>query len=309
MASPIKSSCKSCSSSHLPVATSERISEPLDLNTSNNEVVQGHSPCFLIILQQQILDKGGAEPVPHLGECLGELSLLNIPTSVLINCLKHPLPLVDVRKQGSELMDVDGARLVLVEHVDHHPACLLTEVAPVAIDQSLLQLLCINLPTPILVNSSEPLSNLRVHLLLLRGSTVTLVLGGWSSRIALLVVLRLCAITRLLWWRGSSISRLRLWGWGSSITRLLLGGWSSSITRVGTTSRITLLLRWWSSPISLAWRGSWLPRSWGSWIALRWGSRVALLWGCSTSRVWLSRSSWSRSPCPRICCSRVARHL
>ena len=39
--------------------------------------------------------------------------------------------------------------------------------------------------------------------MLLRGSTVTLVLGGWSTRIALLVVLRLCSVTRLLWRRGS----------------------------------------------------------------------------------------------------------
>ena len=158
---------------------SERISQPLDLNTGHNKVVQGHLSCSLIILQQQILqtkglksihmtrpdlNKGGAEPISHLCECLAEFSLLNESTPVLVNCLKHSLPLVDVGKQSSKLMDVDGARLVLVEHVDHHPACLLAEVAPVPINQSLLQFLCINLSTPVLVHSLEPLSNLRVHL-------------------------------------------------------------------------------------------------------------------------------------------------
>ena len=34
---------------------SEGVSEPLDLNTGNDEIVQGHPPCFLIILQQKIL--------------------------------------------------------------------------------------------------------------------------------------------------------------------------------------------------------------------------------------------------------------
>ena len=61
-------------------------------------------------------------------------------------------------------MDVDGPRLVLIKHIDHHPARLLTEVAHVPVDQGTLQLLCINLSTPVLVHSLEPLSNLRVHL-------------------------------------------------------------------------------------------------------------------------------------------------
>ena len=45
----------SSDSLNMKLVPSKRISEPLDLNTGNNEVVEGHSPCFLIILQQQIL--------------------------------------------------------------------------------------------------------------------------------------------------------------------------------------------------------------------------------------------------------------
>ena len=44
---------------NLKLVPSKRISEPLDLNTGNDEVVEGHSPCFLIILQQQILQTKG----------------------------------------------------------------------------------------------------------------------------------------------------------------------------------------------------------------------------------------------------------
>ena len=49
----------SSDSLNMKLVPSKRISEPLDLNTGNNEVVEGHSPCFLVILQQQILQTKG----------------------------------------------------------------------------------------------------------------------------------------------------------------------------------------------------------------------------------------------------------
>merc|ERR1719507_1898462 len=212
---------KSCASSHVPVATSERVSEPLDLNTGNDEIVQSHPPGFLVIFQQQILDKCGTEPISHLSESLSEFCHFYESTPILVNCLKHPFPLIDVREEGTKLMDVDRPRLVLIKHIDHHPARLLTEVAHVPVDQRTLQLLCINLSTPVLVHSLEPLSNLRAHLLMLRRGSSRVALLRSSSRISLL-----CC------W-APSITLLWLWGWGSSISRLLLmWGWGSSITRI-----------------------------------------------------------------------------
>ena len=54
---------------------SERISEPLDLNTRHNEVVQGHLPCPLIILQQQILQTNGLKSMYMSGKVLPEQRL------------------------------------------------------------------------------------------------------------------------------------------------------------------------------------------------------------------------------------------
>ena len=155
---------KSCTPSHLSISASKGICKSLYLNTGYYEVIQSHSLGLLIILQQHVLDKGGAEPVSHLSQSLCELSLLNKPASVLVNGFKHPLPLVDVREESPELLDVDGPRLVLVEHVDHHPARLLAEVAPVPIDQSSLQFLGVYLTTSVCVNCLKPLGDLRVDL-------------------------------------------------------------------------------------------------------------------------------------------------
>lgn len=48
---------------------------------------------------------------------LGKLPLLNVAGSVWVNPLEKPLPVVDVLEEWAELVDVDVARPVKVEHV------------------------------------------------------------------------------------------------------------------------------------------------------------------------------------------------
>ena len=91
------------------------------------------------------LNKSLAEPVAHLVEGLAELLGVDEAAPVPVDALEQPLPLVDVLEERPELCQVDLAALVLVEHVDHHPARLLGEVRPVSIHQGLLELLGVNL--------------------------------------------------------------------------------------------------------------------------------------------------------------------
>ena len=51
---------------------SERISQPLDLNTGHNEVVKGHLPCFLIILHKQVLQTKGLKSINMTSKALPE---------------------------------------------------------------------------------------------------------------------------------------------------------------------------------------------------------------------------------------------
>merc|ERR1719425_155515 len=156
---------------HLGVTAAERVSQPLDLYRHNDEIIQCQLSFPWVKFCQEILYELRREPVAHLLECLGELSLVYLPTPVTIIPLKHRLPLVYVLEQLPEFVDVDGACQVTVKHVYHHLAGLLAELAHVPISQSLAQLLSINLSTVILIHCLEPLSNLGIRLLC-RGTSI-----------------------------------------------------------------------------------------------------------------------------------------
>merc|ERR1719427_2558857 len=162
---------------HLGVTAAEGISQPFDLNRHNDEIIQCQLSFPWIKFCQEILYELRREPVAHLLEGLGELSLVYLPTPVTIIPLKHGLPLVYILEQLPEFVDVDGASQVAIKHVYHHLAGLLAELTHVSISQGPAQLLCINLSTVILINCLKPLSNLGIHLLC-RGTSV---LTWWSS--------------------------------------------------------------------------------------------------------------------------------
>ena len=51
---------------HLTITHPERICESFDLYTAHNEIVEGQPFVLGVILGQDVLHKGGAEPVAHL---------------------------------------------------------------------------------------------------------------------------------------------------------------------------------------------------------------------------------------------------
>lgn len=53
---------------HFSISHPERVGQPLDLNTADDEVVQGQFPVLGIVLGQDVLHEGGAESVAHLLE-------------------------------------------------------------------------------------------------------------------------------------------------------------------------------------------------------------------------------------------------
>ena len=59
-------------------------------------------------------------------------------------------------EQLLELLDVDGAAPVGVEHADHHLAGVLAELAHVAVDERLLELQGADLATAVPIHGGEP---------------------------------------------------------------------------------------------------------------------------------------------------------
>ena len=69
---------------------------------------------------------------------------------ILVKILKHPLPVINVVEQLPELVDIDGAGPVGVEHVDHQATRLLAEHRHVPVSQGLAELYGVNMATIIL---------------------------------------------------------------------------------------------------------------------------------------------------------------
>jgi len=183
---------------HLGVPLAERVGQSLDLDLSHDKVVQADHALARAVFGNQVVDKGRAEPEAHLFDGGGELSHVELAAFLDVVALVGGLPLLDKGEQGPELVDVNLAGFISVEHVNHHPAGLLAEVGVVPVHQGLLQLSSLDLTAAIGVNSVEPLHHLGVHgcgwcpwITLRGGSWITLgrsaglgVAGGRSSRIS-----------------------------------------------------------------------------------------------------------------------------
>ena len=61
--------------------------------------------------------------------CL-EFLLVDGPGLVSVVALEGGLPVVDILPQRPKFLEVNGARLVSVEHADHQPDCLWVEGSP-----------------------------------------------------------------------------------------------------------------------------------------------------------------------------------
>ena len=90
--------------SHLPVSGSEAVSQSLDLDADDDEVVQGELPGPRLVLGQHVLDECWCESVAHLVESLCKFCLLNVATSVSVDAFKQGFPLIDVIEQTGELL-------------------------------------------------------------------------------------------------------------------------------------------------------------------------------------------------------------
>ena len=66
-------------------------------------------------------------PITHTLKSCHKILLGKSPFLVLVKILEHSLPVVNVIEQLPELVDINGACPVCVEHIDHHPTRLLAE--------------------------------------------------------------------------------------------------------------------------------------------------------------------------------------
>ena len=89
-------------------------------------------------------------PISHTLKSCHKILLGKSPFLVLVKILEHSLPVVNVIEQLAELVDVNGAGPICVEHVDHHPARLLAEHGHVAVSKGQAKLFGVNLATVIL---------------------------------------------------------------------------------------------------------------------------------------------------------------
>jgi len=126
---------------HLAVSNSEGICEPLDLNAADNEVVQSHPLRLGVVFGQNVLDESWSEAISHLLEGSCQFCLFNSSGPVRVVTFEHAFPLINTVKECVEFVQIYGARIVGVVHIDHHPARFLAEVTPVAVDQRPLEFL------------------------------------------------------------------------------------------------------------------------------------------------------------------------
>ena len=121
----------------LHVPPLKRLSESPQLSQDHDEIIQVQSPAPGVILYQDILqniksvsiyidlvsdlDKCRWEVVTQLPQSLSELSTVNRAGAIPVISLEHSPPLLNVIEQTDELIDVDGATVVVVKHTDQHP--------------------------------------------------------------------------------------------------------------------------------------------------------------------------------------------
>lgn len=148
----------------LRVLHSERIRKALQHHASLNEGVEFNGLLTRSVkFAHQQFRKLRRQSVTKSGKRLMEFLRVDISGLVLIKSLEAFFPLLNVVIQLLELLYVDGARAISIEHRDHQATRLFIKGAPVGIDESGLELSCANLAGAVLVNGHEHLLHLGVH--------------------------------------------------------------------------------------------------------------------------------------------------
>ena len=84
------------------------IGQSLNLDIGDNKVVQAQSVCLGVKFSQEILNKISGKSVSTLLECSSEFSMFDVSTTILIQTFECCFPLIDVGKQLTKFVNVDG---------------------------------------------------------------------------------------------------------------------------------------------------------------------------------------------------------
>ena len=99
----------------------EHIGHALQGDAALHKQIEAHVPVpALLIRAVEDADEGAAQAVPERDEGLGVLVEGDVAAAVLVEAVEEPAPGGEEGPQPAELVEVDRARLVDVEHADHH---------------------------------------------------------------------------------------------------------------------------------------------------------------------------------------------
>ena len=114
----------------------EYIRHPLQTDTTLYKQIETHvAPRTLLIRPVQDPDKRRRKPVSERHERLGVLIETDIAAAILVEAVEEVAPGSEEGPEPAELIEVDRARLVDVEHANHHFYGVRVKGGPVAVDQ------------------------------------------------------------------------------------------------------------------------------------------------------------------------------
>jgi len=173
------------------------------------------------ICAKQQLHKRRTQPVPERHERVLELPETDIPAAVHVETVEEAAPRGEEAPEAAELVEVDGAAAVRVEHADHHFDRVVVEGGVVAVDEGAAQFFFRELAGAVFVDLQEEGPE---------GVAVVAVSGCWGSACGwALVVGDWRAVVVALGWRALTVAcRWRRRGdvvaewWGLLLLLLLL---------------------------------------------------------------------------------------
>jgi len=134
----------------------EHIRHPLQRNAALHEQIKTHrlTPP-LLICPVQYSHKCTTQPIPECHQRFRIFIKRYVSAPILIKTIKQAAPSGEEGPQAAELVEVDGACFVGVEHADHHLHGVRVEGGPVAVDQSGAQLFLCQMTGALLIDSFE----------------------------------------------------------------------------------------------------------------------------------------------------------
>ena len=114
----------------------EHIRHPLQTNTALNKQIEAHIPASTLLIRPiQYPHKHRAQAVPKRHQSIAVLVKADVAGAILVKAIEEIAPRRQKGPQAAELVEVDGARFVDVEHADHHLHRVRIEGCPISIDE------------------------------------------------------------------------------------------------------------------------------------------------------------------------------